>query len=55
MDTLETGWVEEFERNEARDQLTSVMDVDSIRVNLVRLGSENRIEGVSALDLCLAS
>jgi hypothetical protein len=53
METLETGWVEEFEKNEVRDQLTSVMDVDSIRVNLVRLGSDNRIEGVSALDMCL--
>lgn len=54
METLETGWVEDFEKNEVREELTSVMDVDAIRVNLVRLGFDNRIEGVSALDLCLA-
>ena len=53
MEALETGWTEDFDKSQAQDELVATMDVDSIRVNLVRLGNDNRIEGVSAQDVCL--
>ena len=53
MENLETGWIEDFDKSVVQEELVTVMDVDSLRVNLVRLGYGNHIEGVSSLDICL--
>ena len=53
MESLETGWTEDFDKTLAQEELITVMDVDTVKVNLVRLGYDNHIEGVSSQDVCL--
>ena len=54
MESLDTEWVDEFERREAESELTSQADIDTIRTHVIRIGAGREVEGVSSDDLRLA-